>query len=112
MGIARGKAPHKVTRLIRKKSRFSKHCELCEKHGGAKNTHNTVDCKRCEKDGTQKKAFQPRKGTPNKTADRKSYKTLKRELKETKSELKKVKKTFHKSKKRNRDDSSDNTNCF
>ena len=93
-----------------KKGRSSKHCELCEKHGGAKNTHNTVDCKRYEKDGTQKKAFQPKKGTPNKTADRKSYKTLKRELKETKSALKNVKKTSHKSKKRNRDDSSDESN--
>ena len=32
-----------------KKSRSSKNCELCEKHGGAKNTHNTVDCKRYKK---------------------------------------------------------------
>ncbi len=95
----------------KKKSRSSKHCELCKKHGGAKNTHNTVDCKRYEKDGTQKKAFQPKKGTPNKTADRKSYKTLERELKETESALKKVKKTSHKSKKRDCDDSSDDTNC-
>ena len=94
-----------------KKSRSSKNCELCEKHGGAKNTHNTVDCKRYEKDGTQKKVIQPRKGTPNKTTDCKSYKTLKRELKETKSELKKVKKTSHKLKKRIRDDSSEDTNC-
>jgi hypothetical protein len=95
----------------KKKSCSSKYCELCEKHGGAKNTHNTVDCKRYEKDGTQKKAFQPRKGTPNKTTDRKSYKTLKREFKEMKSELKKVKKTSHQSKKHIRDDSSDDTNC-
>jgi hypothetical protein len=94
----------------KKKSRSSKHCELCKKHGGAKNTHNTVDCKRYEKDGTQKKAFQPRKGTPNKTTDCKSYNTVKHELKEAKSELKKIKKTSHKSKKRDRDDSSDNTN--
>ena len=47
-----------------KKRRSSKHCELCKKHGGAKNTHNTVDCKRYEKDGTQKKTFQSKKGNP------------------------------------------------
>jgi hypothetical protein len=110
MGIARGKAPKKVTRL-RKEVVPPSTVNSARNTVVQKNTHNTVDCKRYEKDGTQKKAFQPKKGTPNKTADRKSYKTLKRELKETKSALKNVKKTSHKSKKRNRDDSSDDTNC-
>ena len=109
-GNRKRKGAPKGDQTTNKKGRSSKHCELCEKHGGAKNTHNTVDCKRYEKDGTQKKAFQSKKGTPNKTADRKSYKTLQRELKETKSALKKIKKPSHKSKKRDRDDSSDDTN--
>jgi hypothetical protein len=29
-----------------------KHCVLCKKHGGAHKTHNTHDCRRCNKDGT------------------------------------------------------------
>jgi hypothetical protein len=110
-GNRKRKGTQEGDQTTKKKSRSSKHCELCEKHGGAKNTHNTVDCKRYEKYGTQKKAFQPRKGTPSKTTDRKSYKTVKRELKEAKSELKTMKKTSRKSKKRNHDDSSDDTNC-
>ena len=52
-----------------KKSRSSKHCELCKKHGGAKNTHNTVYCKRYKLDGPQKKSFQSKKGIAIKKSD-------------------------------------------
>ena len=45
-----------------KKSRSSKHCDLCEKHGGTKNTHNTVDYKRYENYGVPKKTFKSKKG--------------------------------------------------
>ncbi len=110
MGIARGKAHKKVTRLIRKR---------VVPPSTVNSARNTVVRKiltilwivrDTRKTGPKRKAFQPKKGTPNKTADRKSYKTLKRELEETKSALKKMKKTSHKSKKRDRDDSSDDTN--
>ena len=111
-GNRKRKGAAKGDQTTNKKGRSSKHCELCEKHGGAKNTHNTVDCKRYEKDGTQKKAFQSRKGTPGKTTDRKSYKTLSRELKETQSALKKSEKhnrksSSRKSSKREREKDSD-----
>jgi hypothetical protein len=34
--------------------KFEKHCKLCKKHGGAHTMHNTHDCCRFEKDGTEK----------------------------------------------------------
>ncbi len=37
--------------------KFEKHCKLCKKHGGAHTTHNTHDCRRYEKDGTEKSSF-------------------------------------------------------
>jgi hypothetical protein len=37
--------------------KFEKHCELCKKHGGAHTTHNTRDCRRYKKDGTEKSDF-------------------------------------------------------
>ena len=35
--------------------RPDKHCDLCEKHGGAPKTHNTSECKKYRPDGTPKK---------------------------------------------------------
>ena len=40
-----------------KKSRNSKNCDLCKKHGGAHMTHNTGDSKRYNKGGSAKKGF-------------------------------------------------------
>ncbi len=37
--------------------KFEKHCELCKKHGGAHTMHNTHDCCRYEKDGTERSSF-------------------------------------------------------
>ncbi len=37
--------------------KFEKHCKLCKKHGGAHTMHNTPDCCRFEKDGTEKSSF-------------------------------------------------------
>jgi hypothetical protein len=46
-----------------KKHRFEKHCNLCKKHGGAHNMHNTRDCRRFKKDGKEKSIFRAgRKG--------------------------------------------------
>jgi hypothetical protein len=93
-------------KVSNKKSRFSKHCELCKKH-----THNTVDCKRYKKDGTQKKTFQSKKGIASKKSDRRSFKTMEDTLKKTmKTEFKKMKKDNNKLKKRNRNDSSEEFN--
>ena len=39
---------------IPKKARVEKHCNLCQKHGGAVSTHNTSECTKYEKDGTLK----------------------------------------------------------
>ena len=45
-----------------KKSCSSKHSEVCEKHGGGENTHNTVYCKRYKKDEVPKKTSKSKKG--------------------------------------------------
>ena len=42
---------------IPKKVRTEKHCVLCQKYGGAQSTHNTGDCSKYEKDGTEKPAW-------------------------------------------------------
>ncbi len=41
--------------------KFEKHCKLCKKHGGAHTMHNTRDCRRYEKDGTEKSSFRAAK---------------------------------------------------
>jgi hypothetical protein len=41
--------------------KFEKHCKLCKKHGGAHTTHNTRDCCRYKKDGTEKSSFRAAK---------------------------------------------------
>ena len=48
------KGTNSSTDRIPKKTRFEKHCTLCQKHGGAQSTHNTSDCTKYEKDGTLK----------------------------------------------------------
>jgi hypothetical protein len=42
---------------VPKKVRFEKHCDLCKKHGGAHTTHNTGECHKYKKDGTEKSSF-------------------------------------------------------
>jgi hypothetical protein len=46
---------------VPKKLHPEKHCNLCKKHGGAYTTHNTCDCRRFEKDGTEKYDFRAAK---------------------------------------------------
>ena len=41
----------------RKTKKSSKFFALCDKHGGAKMTHNTGDCRKYDKNGTFKKDF-------------------------------------------------------
>jgi hypothetical protein len=45
---------------------IEKHCNLCQKHGGASSTHNTSKCTKHEKDGTLKAKWG--KKAPSKTA--------------------------------------------
>jgi hypothetical protein len=44
-----------------KKVQFEKHCNLCKKHGGAHTTHMTCDCRKYEKDETEKSSFRTAK---------------------------------------------------
>jgi hypothetical protein len=39
------------------KARFAKNCDLCKEHGGTHTTHNTSECRKYEKDGTEKSSF-------------------------------------------------------
>ncbi len=41
--------------------KFEKHCKLCKKYGGAHTMHNTRDCRRYKKDGTEKSSFRAAK---------------------------------------------------
>jgi hypothetical protein len=47
--------------------KFEKHCNLCKKHGGAHTMHNTRDCCRYEKNGTEKSSFRTAKKGGKKT---------------------------------------------
>jgi hypothetical protein len=40
-----------------KKVQFEKHCNMCKKHGGAHTIHTTRECRKYEKDGTEKSSF-------------------------------------------------------
>ncbi len=40
-----------------RKSISQKKSDLCKKHGGAHTTHNTGECRKYEKDGTEKSSF-------------------------------------------------------
>ena len=49
------------TACVPKKARFAKNCNLCKKHGGAHTPHNTGECRKYEKDGTEKSSFRAAK---------------------------------------------------
>ena len=69
--MGKKKVSFKEDGLPRKRKHSSKYCALCEKHGGAKITHNTGDCRKYEKDRVFKKTFNPRKGSPPSTKQQK-----------------------------------------
>ncbi len=58
-GMKRSGTDHNAR--VPKKARTKKHCNLCKKHGGAYTMHNTRDCRRFEKDGTEKSDFRAAK---------------------------------------------------
>jgi hypothetical protein len=108
-GKEKRKVSEKEDGLPQKRNHSSKYCALSAKHGGAKTTHNTGDCRKYEKDGVFKKTFKSQKGKSavNKKIDHQSFKTMEDTLKKVKTELKKIKKVSHKSKKCSRNDLSD-----
>jgi len=55
------KRPGTESPRVPKKVHTKKHCDLCKKHGGVHTTHNTCDCCRFEKDGTEKSNFRAAK---------------------------------------------------
>ena len=55
------KRPGTESPRVPKKVRTERRCDLCKKHGGAYTTHNTRDCRRFEKDGTEKSDFRAAK---------------------------------------------------
>jgi len=88
---------------VPKKSRTEKHCDLCKKHGGAHTTHNTCNCCRFEKDGTEKTDFRAaKKGEKKPNPTKQSFALLSEKL----DKLEKVlKKRDTKKRKRRRSDS-------
>jgi hypothetical protein len=97
------KQPGTESPRVPKKVRTKKHCDLCKKHGDAYTTHNTPDCRRYEKDGTEKSDFRAAKKGGNKTNPTKqSFEQLSEKL----DKLEKViKKKDTKKRKRHRSDS-------
>ena len=77
----------------KKRKRSCRHCALCANHGGAKSTHNTVDCRRYKKDRTPKKTFKSQKGKfpVNNKIDGQSFKTMEDNIQKVKSDLRKIK---------------------
>ncbi len=49
------------TARVPKKVRFAKSCNLCKEHGGANTTHSTNECRKYEKDGTEKSSYRSAK---------------------------------------------------
>jgi len=66
------KRPGTESPRVPKKARTEKHCDLCKKHGGTHTTHNTRDCRRFEKDGTEKADFRAAKKGRKKPSPTKS----------------------------------------
>jgi hypothetical protein len=97
------KQPGTENLRVPKKVRTEKHCDLCKKDGGPYTTHNTHDCRRFEKDGTEKADFRAaKKGGKKPNHMKQSFTQLSEKL----DKLEKVlKKKDTKKRKRRRSDS-------
>ncbi len=95
------------TAWVPKKVQFAKNCNLCKKHGGAHTTHNTGECRKYEKDGTEKASFRAAK-----KGGKKSYPANQNFVQLTKK-IEKLEKALKKSgkrgKKRRYEDSNSNS---
>jgi hypothetical protein len=84
------KQPGTESPRVPKKVRTEKHCDLCKKHGGAYTTHNTRDCCRFEKDGTEKADFRAaKKGGKKPNPTKQSFAQLSEKLDKLEKVLKK-----------------------
>jgi hypothetical protein len=94
------KQPGTESPRVLKKVRTEKHCDLCKKHGGAYTTHNTCNCRRFEKDGTEKSDFRAtKKGGKKPSPTKQSFAQLSKKIDKLKKVLKKrdTKKRNHRS---------------
>ncbi len=89
---------------VPKKVRFEKHCNLCKKHGGAHTTHNTSECRKYKKEGTEKSSFcAAKKGGKRSYPTNQNFAQLTKKIKKLGKALKKSGK---KGKKRHYEDSN------
>ena len=92
---------------VPKKVRFTKHCNLCKKHGGTHTTHNTGECYKYEQDGTEKSSFRAaKKGGKKGNLVNHNFTQLTKKIKKLEKGLKKSGK---KGKKRHYEDSNSNS---
>ncbi len=88
---------------VPKKVCFEKHCDLCKKHGGTHTTHNTKDCCKFEKHGSEKANFcTAKKGKKKPNPSKQTFTQLSKKLDKLDIAIKKL---SAKSKKCCRDDS-------
>ena len=100
------KRPGTESPRVPKKVRTERNCDLCKKHGGAYTTHNTRDCCRFEKDGTEKANFRAaKKGGKKPNPPKQSFAQLSEKLDKLEKVLKK--KDTRKRKRRRSDSDSD-----
>jgi hypothetical protein len=94
-----------------KKACIEKHCNLCQKHGGAGSTHNTSECTKYKKDGTLKSEWGkkgPFKTTPKiKTVRGNAFAQMAKRMAKLEKTLKKHTKSSSRKKKRHYESSSD-----
>ena len=81
---------------IPKKVRTERHCVLCQKYGGRADSHNTSDCSKYEKDGTEKPGWvskSPRTSSGKyKKPDNNSYAQIQKKIEKLEKAVKKGKK--------------------
>jgi hypothetical protein len=76
--------------------RTERHCVLCQKYGGRADSHNTSDCSKYEKDGTEKPGWvskSPRTSSGKyQKPDKNSYAQLQKKIEKLEKAVKKGKK--------------------
>jgi hypothetical protein len=78
------------TARVPKKVRFAKSCDLCKKHGGAHTTHSTNECRKYEKDGTEKSSYRSaKKGGKKSCTSKQNFAQLTKKIKKLEKALKK-----------------------
>ncbi len=84
------KRPGTDSPRVPKKVRTEKHCDLCKKHGDMYAMHNTCNCPRFEKDGTEKSDFRAaKKGGKKPNPMKQSFAQLSKKLDKLEKVIKK-----------------------